>query len=118
MKAQLEGGRQAKAAQTTKGPERKGQQAQGSKTSKEAGSENEQEEVVLTLTDRTGQSWPVPEQTGLESNDKGRKRKKKKQIVSLTQNLKWKRSSPGADPGLSGRMVQNLGANYQTEISQ
>ncbi|XP_033631747.1 CWF19-like protein 2 [Asterias rubens] len=81
LKAQLEGGRQAKAAQTTKGPERKGQQAQGSKTSKEAGSENEQEEVVLTLTDRTGQSWPVPEQTGLESNDKGRKRKKKKQIM-------------------------------------
>ncbi|XP_072170792.1 CWF19-like protein 2 [Diadema setosum] len=73
LKSQMESARQARISHKTKLLEAKdaGSAQKRSQDSRKA----EEEEVILTRTDRSGQSWPLAEQTAIP--DSGNKRRKK-----------------------------------------
>ncbi|XP_038055483.1 CWF19-like protein 2 [Patiria miniata] len=79
LKAQIEESRQAKANQAMKGP---AQPRPSSSKGKTGRGSSDDEEVVLTRVDRTGQSWPLPEQSGIGPSNKGKKRTKKQNIIT------------------------------------
>ncbi|XP_063955291.1 CWF19-like protein 2 isoform X1 [Lytechinus pictus] len=78
LKAEIESARQARVAHKTKQLESKEKEkAPSKKTGKR--SHEEREEVILTRTDHSGQSWPLAEQTAPPT---GGKKMKKKNIVT------------------------------------
>ncbi|XP_022098963.1 CWF19-like protein 2 [Acanthaster planci] len=79
LKAQMEASHQAKVKQATKGPSQTRPSSGKMKT--DIGSSDE-EEVVLTRMDRTGQSWPLLGESSNSPPNKGKKRKKKQNIVT------------------------------------
>ena len=80
MKNKLEAARQAKANQPKRATA--GDAKRGPPREKER---EDDDEVLLTRTDRSGQSWPLPDRTVPAELNKGRRKKKQK----VSPNANW-----------------------------
>ncbi|XP_072040204.1 CWF19-like protein 2 isoform X2 [Amphiura filiformis] len=78
LKNKLEASRQAKANQPARPASQPGKMR---RDAKDEGASSGDDEVILTRTDRSGQSWPLPDRTVPAEMNTGRRKKKQKVVT-------------------------------------